>query len=140
MAAGSHSRDAERIAGDMAMGRQQVLVILIIPSHERANPGEESKKLTNQEFWADAALELFAEPFDGATAFNTYAGIYRDKVRGVDLKDKPILVESYTEIQRVNDLDTLTELVSFMKRIGRETNQAAVAVVINNVFHEITEY
>ena len=30
--------------------------------------------------------------------------------------------------------------VSFMKRMGKEAKQAAVAVVINNVFHEITNF
>jgi NAD(P)H-dependent FMN reductase len=57
-----------------------------------------------------------------------------------DLKDKPILVESYTEIERVRNLAVLNDLVSFMKRMGKEAKQAAVAVVINNVFHEITNF
>jgi hypothetical protein len=73
-------------------------------------------------------------------SFNTYAGIYRDKVRNKDLKDKPILVECYAERSRVGDVATLTQLVEFMKRMGRETEQAAVAVVIENTFHEITDF
>ncbi len=56
------------------------------------------------------------------------------------MKDKPILVESYTELERVRNLDILNDLVSFMKRMGKEAKQAAVAVVINNVFHEITNF
>jgi hypothetical protein len=91
------------------MGRQQVLVILFIPSHDR-----DEKDLKTRDLWADAALNLFADLFEGATAFDTYAGIYRDKVRGKDLKDKPILVESYTEIERVRNLDILNNLVSFI--------------------------
>jgi hypothetical protein len=135
MPAGSSSPEVERIATDVEMGRQQVLVILFIPSHDR-----DEKELKTRDLWADAALNLFADLFGGATAFDTYAGIYRDKVRGKDLKDKPILVESYTEIERVRNLVVLNDLVSFMKRMGKEAKQAAVAVVINNVFHEITNF
>ncbi len=135
MPAGSSSPEVERIATDVEMGRQQVLVILFIPSHDR-----DEKELKTRDLWADAALNLFADLFGGATAFDTYAGIYRDKVRGKDLKDKPILVESYTEIERLRNLSVLNDLVSFMKRMGKEAKQAAVAVVINNVFHEITNF
>jgi alpha-D-ribose 1-methylphosphonate 5-triphosphate synthase subunit PhnG len=34
----------------------------------------------------------------------------------------------------------LNQLVGFMRRMGREKKQVAVAVVINDVFHEITEF
>jgi len=135
MPAGPSSPEAERIARDMETGRQQVLVILFIPSHDR-----DETELKTRDLWANAALDLFAELFGGATAFDTYAGIYRDKVRGKDLKDKPILVESYTEIERIRDLGVLNQLASFMKRMGKEAKQAAVAVVISNVFHEITDF
>jgi len=135
MPARSSSPEVERIASDVETGRQQLLVILFIPSHDR-----DEKELKTRDLWADAALNLFADLFGGATAFDTYAGIYRDKVRGKDLKDKPILVESYTEIERVRNLVVLNDLVSFMKRMGKEAKQAAVAVVINNVFHEITNF
>ncbi len=135
MPAGSSSPEVERILSDIETGKQQVLVILFIPSHDR-----DEKELKTRDLWADTALDLFAELFGGATAFDTFAGIYRDKVRGKDLKDKPILVESYTELERVRNLDILNDLVSFMKRMGKEAKQAAVAVVINNVFHEITNF
>jgi len=135
MPAGSSSPEVERIISDIETGKQQVLAILFIPSHDR-----DEKELKTRDLWADTALDLFAELFGGATAFDTFAGIYRDKVRGKDLKDKPILVESYTDIERVRNPDALTHLVSFMKRLGKETKQAAVAVVINNVFHEITDF
>lgn len=135
MPAGSSSPEVERIISDIETAKQQVLVILFIPSHDR-----DEKELKTRDLWADSALDLFAELFGGATAFDTFAGIYRDKARGKDLKDKPILVESYTNIERVSNPDALTHLVSFMKRLGKETKQAAVAVVINNVFHEITDF
>jgi hypothetical protein len=56
MPAGPSSREAERIARDMEMGKQQVLVILFIPSHDR-----DEKELRNRDLWADAALCCRAE-------------------------------------------------------------------------------
>ncbi len=110
--AGSSSPEVERIARDMESAARQVLVILFIPSHDR-----DERELQTRDLWADAALDLFAELFGGATAFDTYAGIYRDKVRNKDLRDRPILVESYAEIGRIREVANLKDLVSFMKRI-----------------------
>ena len=35
---------------------------------------------------------------------------------------------------------TLQQLLAFAKRMGRETRQKAVALIINDVFHEITKF
>jgi hypothetical protein len=129
------NKDVQRILKDIESGDRKSLVILFIPSHTK-----KENEIAAQDQWADAALDLFAELYDGATAFNTYAGIYRDKVRNKDLKDKPILVECYAARSQVIDVAKLTQLVEFMKRMGRETDQVAVAVVIENTFHEITEF
>jgi hypothetical protein len=130
---GKTAEEVQRILDDP--GDRQTLIILFIPSHDR-----DEKELTNQDVWAESALDLFAELFTGATAFSTYGGIYRDQNRGKNLRDKPILVESYTSVENVKDADKLTVLVDFMKRMGRECKQAAVGVVISNSFHEITEF
>jgi hypothetical protein len=113
---------------------RQDLVILIIPSHDKKD-----LELNNQEMWAHAAMELFADLYGGATAFRTFAGIYK-AADGKILHDNPILVESYTSRDALEDRDNLTELLRFAKRMGRETNQAAVGLVINSVFHEITSF
>ena len=65
----------------------------------------------------------------------TFAGIYLTD-DGKTLHDKPILIESYVSRESLEDKNRLNELVRFMKRMGRETKQAAVAVVINDVFHD----
>lgn len=131
----SNNHDAERILDDLRADRKMILVILFIPSHDR-----DEKELKNQDFWADAALDLFADLFGGATAFQSFAGVYRDKSRNKDLKDKPILLQSYTDIDTIYNINTLINLTMFMKRLGKETKQAAVAVVINNIFIELSDY
>jgi len=115
-------------------GERQDLVMLFIPSHDK-----HEKPLNNQDVWAGEAMELFKDLYRGATAFQTFAGIYLTD-DGKTLHDKPILIESYVSREALEDTSRLTELVRFMKRMGRETRQAAVAVVINDAFHEITKF
>jgi hypothetical protein len=84
-------------------------------------------------------MELFADLYRGATAFQTFAGIYKTQ-DGKVLHDKPILVECYAQRADVEDTEKLTDLLHFIKRMGRETQQAAVGLVVNSVFHEITDF
>jgi len=83
-------------------------------------------------------MDLFADLYGGATAFKTFQGIYKDTA-GKVYHDKPILIESYVGRSSLVDEGTLQELLAFAKRMGRETRQKAVALIINDVFHEITE-
>jgi len=115
-------------------GARQDIVILIIPSHDK-----HKKALNNQDVWAGEAMELFKDLYRGATGFKTFAGIYLTD-EGETLHDIPILIESYVSRESLVDKSRLNELVRFMKRMGRETKQFAVAVVINDVFHEIKEF
>ncbi len=126
--------EVERIISVLQSGARQDIVILIIPSHDK-----NEKAIKNQDVWAGEAMELFKDLYRGATAFETFAGIYLTD-DGKTLHDKPILIESYVSREALEDKRRLNQLVSFMKRMGRETKQAAVAVVINDVFHEITEF
>jgi hypothetical protein len=107
---------------------------LIIPSHAK-----DDKPLKDQELWAGNAMDLFADLYTGATAFKTFQGIFKD-TEGKVYHDKPILIESYVERSRLVDEASLQQLVAFAKRMGRETRQKAVALIINDVFHEITEF
>jgi hypothetical protein len=107
---------------------------LIIPSHEK-----DDKPLKDQDMWAAQAMELFADLYGGATAFRALAGIYKDSA-GKVYHDTPILIESYVERSKLVDEATLKELLAFAQRMGKEARQKAVALIINDVFHEITEY
>jgi predicted metal-dependent phosphoesterase TrpH len=124
----------ERVISTLQAETRQDLVILAIPSHDR-----KGKKLNNQDQWAEAALDLFAELYGGATALNTFAGIYKD-AGGKIHKDKPIMVESYAARADLEDMDKARQLCDFIRRMGRETRQAAVALVINNVFCDVVDF
>ncbi len=85
-------------------------------------------------------MDLLGDLFGGATAFTTFAGVYRTD-DGTLLHDKPILIESYVHSRSdLEDRAKLSELLAFIKRMGRETKQKAVGLIINSVFHEITDF
>jgi hypothetical protein len=126
--------ELEEIVSVLRSNRRQDILILIIPSADKRDI-----ELKNQEIWANSALELFAELYGGATAFKTFAGIYKSD-DGKILHDQPILIESYVQRETLEDEATLKQLLDFCKRMGRETNQAAVGLIVNSVFREITDY
>jgi hypothetical protein len=113
---------------------RQDMVILIVPSHDK-----DEKLLRDQDLWAGQAMELFADLYGGATAFHALQGIYKDS-EGKVHHDKPILIESYVERSKLVDTQVLGQLLDFAKRMGKQARQKAVAIIINDVFHEITDY
>ncbi len=129
--------EVEHIISVINTDERQDIVILIIPSHYKEN--KKDKPLKDQEVWAGAAMDLFADLYQGATAFQTFQGIYKDD-EGEVHRDKPILIEAYVERSKLVDEATLQQLLAFAKRMGRETRQKAVALIINDVFHLITKF
>src|SRR4051794_36179031 len=115
--------DEERIIARLRYGTPQVVVILFIPSHDK-----KQKPLQDQPLWAGEAVELFGRLYPGATAFQALEGVFLDD-DGTLLRDKPILIESYVERQIVEEPARLQQLLDFVRRMGKETRQAAVAVV-----------
>src|SRR5437660_2909398 len=84
--------DEENIIARLRYGSPQVLVILIIPSHDR-----KKVRLNDQHLWASQAMDLFGQMYTGATAFQALDGVFLDDDGVTLLHDKPILVESYVE-------------------------------------------
>ena len=114
-------------------GRKRVLTVLFVPSVERdgATP-------INQEHWRDAALELFGRVFGGATAYPRATGIWRDDERGgVLVKDEPFIVHCYMEPEVIQDEDNLAALGTFCRRMGRETNQGEIGLIIADEYFAI---
>lgn len=127
--------ELDKIISVLRSDERQDLLILIIPSHDR-----QENELPDQEMWASAALDLLGDLFGGATAFKTFAGVYKAE-DGKLLHDRPILIESYVRNRSdLEDRAKLAELLRFIKRMGRETKQQAVGLVINSVFHAITDF
>jgi hypothetical protein len=79
--------------------------------------------------------------YGGATGFNKLVGIWRDDENGGQLlTDEPIMIQSLARRADVEDPAKISELAKFLKRMGKKTNQGAVAVVFNNAIHFISKY
>lgn len=126
--------ELDSIIAAIQSDKRDDLVVLFIPSHDK-----KQIPLPDQPQWARAAGDLFADLFTGGTAFHAFAGFFKTE-DGIILHDTPITVEAYVKRERLLDKAILRQLLDFAKRLGRETNQAAVGLVINHVFFAITRF
>ena len=122
--------------GISAQGRKTLLVVLFIPSVER-----DGMTPVDQDRWAGAALEMFGRVFGGATAYPKAEGIWRDDERGGALvKDEPVLIHCYMAPDDIEDSAKQAELSAFCRRMGRETHQGEVGLVIGDEYFAFREF
>ncbi len=84
----------------------------------------------------NAVLELFGDLYGGATAFTALRGVWRD-ADGTLLFDEPFLIQALARREDAESEEKLTRLVEFARRLCRDTNQACVAIVFNDVIHYV---
>ena len=81
----------------------------------------------DQDYWGDAALEMFGDVFGGATVYPKAKGLWLDEERdGCLVRDEPLVIHCYTTPERVEDVFALAELGAFCRRMGREAGQGEV--------------
>ncbi len=113
-----------------AAKEEGTVLVLFIPSVDR----QESP--IDQDLWETEALRLLGQLFGGATAFPQGRGIWRDDDRGGRLVfDAPVIIQCYTSTEAI--AERATELRTFLVRMGRETGQGAVGLVIDRTYLEI---
>ncbi|HVX12056.1 MAG TPA: hypothetical protein VHC22_12820 [Pirellulales bacterium] len=106
------------------------LLVLFIPSVDR-----HSKPIA-QNKWVEEALKVLGELFGGATAFPKGRGVWRDDARGgVLVYDKPVVIQCYTSESLLSRV--AGSLKEFLVRMGKETKQGAVGLVIDRDYLEI---
>lgn len=72
----------------------------------------------------------------GATAFPQGRGVWRDDERGGRLVyDEPVVIQCYTSEAAIES--SATSLREFLVRMGTDTNQGAVGLVIDRDYLEI---
>lgn len=110
--------------------------MLFVPSVER-----DGSTPIDQNHWVDAALEIFGRVFGGATAYPKAKGIWRDDERGGALvKDEPVVVHCYTTPDDIEEARNLGELGSFCRRMGCETRQGEVGLIIGDEYFAIRDF
>jgi hypothetical protein len=106
------------------------LLVLFIPSVDRDG------KSIPQDKWVNESLRVLGEMFGGATAFPKGRGVWRDDARvGSLVYDKPVVVQCYTSQRLI--ARAAAPLREFLVRMGTETRQGAVGLVIDRDYLEI---
>jgi len=91
--------------------------------------------------WVDAALDLFGRVFGGATAYPRARGVWRDDEKGGGLvRDNPVVLHSYMDPEAIERPESQAQLAAFCRRMGRETNQGEVGLVIDDEYLAITSF
>lgn len=117
-------------------GRKRVLVVLFVPSVER-----NGTTAIDQQRWVDASLEMFGRVFGGATAYPKAKGVWRDDERGGALvMDEPVVVHCYTTPADIQAEANLAALGAFCRKMGRETRQGEIGLVVGDEYFAIREF
>jgi hypothetical protein len=105
------------------------LLVLFIPSVDRESGP------VDQDFWVEEALRVLGATFGGATAFPRGRGVWRDDELDRLVFDDPVVIQCYTSAALIEaQADVLKQ---FLVRMGTETRQGAVGLVIDRQYLEI---
>jgi hypothetical protein len=116
-----------------ATTREARLLVLFIPSADR-----DGKSLgpAEQRRWVRRALTLLGDRFGGGTAFPRGWGTWRDDARAGRLVwDKPVLIQCFTSETAIRT--HARALRDFLIKLGSNTNQGAVACVLDKTMFQI---
>jgi hypothetical protein len=109
---------------------ESTLLVLFIPSKDRFD-GE-----IDQVRWVDEVLTTLGTLFGGGTAFPQGRGVWRDDAQGgILVFDNPVVIQCYTSEALLETRGH--ELRELLLRMGTETKQGAVGLVIDRDYLEI---
>ena len=106
------------------------VLVLFVPSVDREGSA------IDQDHWVREALRLLGQVFGGATAFPQGRGVWRDDACGGQLVfDAPVVIQCYTNEAALEA--GVEDLRQFLMRMGAETRQGAVGLIIDRDYLEI---
>ena len=109
-------------------------VVLFVPDRNREGA------FIDQDDRVDQALDIMGKLFRGATAFPPGRGVWRDDEAGEKLlNEQTVMVVSYVDAKLLT-AHTLRSLREFLHRLGRETQQGEVGIVIDSKYYGISRY
>jgi hypothetical protein len=123
---------------DMALlpGGKRVFVVPFVPSVQR-----DGQTPIDQDFWVQESLQMFGKVFGGATAYPKARGVWRDDERdGALVFDEPVVVHCYVTPDAIEDERHLQHLAAFCRRMGRDTEQGEIGLVIADDYFAIRDF
>jgi hypothetical protein len=92
----------------------------------------------NQAPWIDAALRLLTDIAGGATAMPPVTGAWRNPQTGQVVIEEPVVVYAY--VKPASFVARLPDLAAFVRRMGRNTNQGAIALEFDGNFFTVEDF
>jgi len=114
------------------------LFVLFIPSNDK--DGDPLPNGQDQQLWATAAGDMLTRIFGGATMMPPAKGKWLNEETNKIISEEVVLVHSYARGKDAADDKKIATLATFLHRMGKETKQGEVAVVIGDVFHRIRKF
>jgi hypothetical protein len=111
------------------------LIVLFIPGKDKHD-----KELPDQEQWAKAAGNLLGMLFGGSTTMPTARGSWYNPVSKKLIVEPVVLVHCYVRAEDMATKEKLEELARFLHRMGKETKQGEVAILIGETFHRVRKF
>ena len=105
---------------------------IYIPSKDRDGA------TVDQATWIDAPLRLLTDIAGGATAMPPVTGAWRNPQTGQVVIEEPVVVYAY--VRPAPFVARLPELAAFIRRMGRETNQGAIALEFDGNFFTVEDF
>lgn len=119
--------------GAMQGERRDFVVTLFVPSQTRNGDP------IDHDFWRVQALEVMTGLFGGATAVECQ-GAWRDDEKGGTIKvERNSTVQSYMAKSSWNRT-TAGALAKFLHRMGRESNQGEIGLIVDGEYFPIREF
>ncbi len=115
--------------GGVARGER---IAIYLPNKDRDGERVDQKR------WVDEAMAILAEIGGGATAMPPVTGAWLNPETNSLVIEEPIVVYSYVHPDKF--FARHLELLDFVRRLGRETNQGAVAMEYGGTFFTIEDF
>ncbi|MFN0051791.1 MAG: hypothetical protein ACKV0T_06350 [Planctomycetales bacterium] len=111
------------------------LIVLFIPGKDKND-----KELKDQEQWAIAAGNLLGQLFGGSTTMPVARGTWFNPETKKLIAEPVILIHCYVRAGEIASREKIEEVGRFLHRMGKETKQGEVAILIGDTFHRIRKY
>lgn len=112
-----------------------LLFILFIPSRDK-----NGVDLADHRQWVEAAARLLGRLFNGSTVMPPAQGTWLNPESNELIYEEVVLVHSYTKNEIGTRPEIIEEIGRFVHRMGNQTNQGEVGIVIDNTFHRIRNF
>jgi hypothetical protein len=111
------------------------LLVLFIPSKDK-----DGNDLKDQDVWASSASSLLSELYGGATNMPPAEGRWYNEETKKIITEPVILIHCYLRERDVNDEAKYKKVAEFLHRMGRQTNQGEVVLVLGDILYRIRKY